>query len=53
MSGLIDRFISWLYIRRIWGERCSEIEPECIVCKKWIEHDEIFNEEDNQDDPEI
>ncbi len=46
MRNLIDKFISWLYIRRIWGERCDEVEPKCLCCEKWIEHDELFNEEE-------
>jgi len=40
----IDQFISWLYICRMWGTRCSTIDPSCGCCEKWIEHDEIFNE---------
>ncbi len=52
MNNLIDRFISWLYIRRIWGERCGDVEPECPCCKKWIEHDELFNEEGEEGEDE-
>ena len=44
MRNFRDRIISWIYIRYIWGVRCSEIEPDCVCCKKWIEHDEMFNE---------
>jgi len=43
MRNIIERFISWYYIRAIWGNRCPDVEPECIVCAKWIEHDELFN----------
>jgi hypothetical protein len=25
---MIDRFISWLYTRRLYGPRCSEYESE-------------------------
>lgn len=44
MINFIDRFISWIYTRRIWGVRCSVIDEECMCCQKWIEHDELFNE---------
>lgn len=40
---LLDRLISWLYIRRLWGPRCGDYEPTCCVCQHWREHDEIFN----------
>lgn len=39
---MLDRFISWLYIRRLWGPRCSEYDPDCPVCEHWREHDEVF-----------
>ena len=39
---MIDRFISWLYIWKIWGSRCSEFEPTCIICKEWARHDWVF-----------
>ena len=42
---MIDRFISWLYIRRMYGPRCSEYEPSCIVCEQWKHHDEMFGNE--------
>ena len=44
MVNAIDKFISWAYTYRIWGPRCSEIEPTCINCEKWDIHDELFNE---------
>lgn len=43
LNNLLDKFISWVYVTRIWGPRCHDVEPECIVCSKWIEHDELFN----------
>jgi len=39
---MIDRMISWLYTRRIFGPRCSDYEQECSVCAAWKLHDEIF-----------
>ena len=44
----IDQFISWLYIRKLWGPRCPDYQEGCPCCEKWKEHDEIFN-----DDPEV
>ena len=40
---IIDRFISWLYTRRVWGPRCDEDQLGCPCCDKWREHDELFN----------
>ena len=28
-------------IYHVWGERCSDFEPECLTCKAWAEYDEI------------
>lgn len=39
----IDRFISWLYIYRLWGSRCSDFDKDCPTCQHWKEHDECFN----------
>jgi len=39
---MIDRFISWLYIRRIWGYRCAEYSPGCPCCEQWAWHDWMF-----------
>lgn len=25
----------------VWGERCSDFEPECLTCKSWAEFDQI------------
>ena len=44
---MLDLLISYIYITKIWGSRCSDFEPTCIVCEKWREHDEIFIGEDN------
>lgn len=41
----VDHFLSFLYVRKLWGERCSDFEPECVVCQRWQEHDELFNED--------
>lgn len=40
-----DRFLSWLYIRRIWGPRCPDINAECRVCQRWQEHDDLFGKD--------
>jgi Uma2 family endonuclease len=41
---MFEHFLSWLYIRQLWGPRCDGFEPDCFVCQKWREHDEVFNE---------
>ena len=25
----------------VWGERCSDYEPECLPCRAWAEFDKI------------
>jgi len=42
LNTIIDRLMSWLYTRRIWGPRCPDSEPGCPVCQRWREHDELF-----------
>jgi len=37
-----DRFLSWLYIRRLWGPRCSDYQEGCACCEHWKEHDEVI-----------
>jgi len=44
MMGIFDHFLSWLYVTRLFGERCLDYEFGCATCKAWKEHDEIFNE---------
>jgi len=39
---MLDRWLSWVYVRRIWGPRCSEYEAGCPCCEKWLEHDWHF-----------
>jgi hypothetical protein len=39
---MFDRFVSWLYTKRIWGPRCSHFHPDCAVCGAWKLHDELF-----------
>lgn len=39
-----DRFLSWLYLRRLWGPRCPDYLQGCPGCEHWREHDETFNE---------
>lgn len=46
LRHLTDRFISWLYIRRLWGPRCDGFEPDCHVCRQWADHDELFGNQD-------
>jgi hypothetical protein len=43
MRDLLDRFISWLYIRRILGARCPDYCEGCYCCEAWREHDELFD----------
>lgn len=40
----MDRLISWLYTRRIWGPRCPDFDPDCRVCRRWAEHDDMFTD---------
>lgn len=51
MANLIDRFVSWLYITRLWGPRCSDYEPECPCCEQWKAHDELFGDTHMIDQP--
>lgn len=39
-----DRFLSWLYIRRLYGPRCPDYGEYCPACQQWREHDEVFND---------
>lgn len=25
----------------VWGDRCSDFEPECLTCRAWAEFDQI------------
>ncbi len=50
MRVVFDRVVSWFYIRRIWGTRCSDYEPECHCCRRWAEHDWLFNGGEHPDD---
>ena len=38
-----DHFLSWLYITRLWGDRCPDYDELCACCEKWKEHDWLFN----------
>ncbi len=29
----------------VWGDRCSDFEPECLTCKAWAEFDQIKRSE--------
>lgn len=49
-STMIDRLISWIYINRLWGRRCSDYEPECPSCREWAMHDWMFNDGAHPDD---
>lgn len=40
----MDRLISWLYTRRIWGARCPDFDPDCYTCRRWAEHDDMFGD---------
>jgi hypothetical protein len=41
---MFDRFISWVYTRRIFGPRCADYEQGCPVCDAWNFHDDLFGE---------
>jgi len=45
MSHLFNRFLSWLYIRRLYGSRCPGFAEHCPCCQQWQLHDEIFGED--------
>lgn len=38
----LNRPISWLYTRLLFGSRCSDYEKLCPSCGAWKEHDELF-----------
>lgn len=44
IASAIDRFVSWYYTRRLWGERCADYSQGCHCCDRWRRHDEMFNE---------
>ena len=44
MIGMIDRFISWVYTRKMWGQRCIDYDPGCPCCEAWATHDWLMNE---------
>lgn len=39
-----DHLVSWHYTRRIYGTRCPDFEPECPCCRRWADHDWLFND---------
>lgn len=41
---LRDSVYQWLVSN--YGERCQEVEEECICCKKWIAFDSLFNDDE-------
>lgn len=41
---MIDRPLSWLYTRRLWGARCLDYDPGCACCEAWATHDWLFND---------
>lgn len=43
---MLDRLLSWLYTRKVWGPRCSERETGCACCDAWATHDWLFREAD-------
>lgn len=43
ITNYLDWILSYVYTRRLFGPRCSEVEPTCACCQAWITHDEIFN----------
>jgi len=50
MGEALNRFLSWLYINRVWGPRCSDYEPGCACCVHWAEHDWLFHNMAHPDD---
>jgi len=48
-NDLIDRIVSWVYVRRIYGRRCSEYEPGCPCCEAWRRRDELSFNHDRED----
>ena len=39
---MLDNFISWLYTKTIWGPRCPDYDPDCVCCRQWGIHDDLF-----------
>ena len=46
-ARMIDRLISWVYTRKMFGPRCSEYEPSCACCAAWKLHDELCEVKEN------
>ncbi len=42
--SFLDRPISWLYTRWIFGARCPENFRGCVVCDQWVVHDDLWGE---------
>lgn len=42
INDFIDRVISYVYTRRLFGPRCEEDLPGCACCDAWRTHDDIF-----------
>lgn len=36
-----------------FGERCSDFEPECVVCQVWKEWDELTGNNNNEKTGEL
>ena len=43
IADMIDRIVSYIYTRRMYGRRCMDTNPECPCCRAWEFHDDIFN----------
>ena len=42
ITDYIDRIISYVYTRRMFGARCEEKMEGCPCCNAWEFHDDIF-----------
>lgn len=42
IDDYIDRIISYVYTRRLFGPRCKEHMDGCPCCDAWRTHDDIF-----------
>lgn len=43
MGKWLDIILSWLYTRRLYGERCPDYDPNCHCCLAWRDHDELVD----------
>ena len=38
---MLDKLISWIYTRKLFGPRCPDTVEGCATCDAWLKHDDI------------